>query len=238
MTQDQQRPSEAQVILPTGSVQDAAGVRVHAGQFRHVVLKASVRLLGYPDDAFWLVLPQVEASLRALPETPPVVALIQAITTIREYEPTALAALYVATFDFSEPTALYLTAHELGDSRQRGMALLTLRSLLRAAGFEPASTELPDYLPMLLEFLASAAAEDDTGDLEHRLATVCRQIHSKLADEHPYKGMFAALPGVLSAEGSPGPQEQLAGREKADTDELPYPLHSDKTARGVLLSLW
>lgn len=227
MTQEQHGPSEAQAALPTGSAQDAAEGRAHSDQFRRATLKAAACLLGYPDGAFWLLLPQIVAYLRALPEMPSVAPLVQAATAIHRLEPPELAALYVATFDFSEPTALYLTAHELGDSRQRGMALLALRSMLRAAGFELACTELPDYLPMLLEFLASVAADDKTGELEPRLAAVCTQIHSKLADEHPYRGIFTALLGILAAGASPGPQGQFPGHEKADTGKLPYPLHYD-----------
>lgn len=227
MTQDQHSPSEAQTTLPTGSASGATEARAHSDQFRQVALKAAACLLGYPDDAFWLLLPRVEAYLRTLQETQPIAALAQVAETIRGLEPPALAALYVATFDFSEPTALYLTAHELGDSRQRGMALLSLRSMLRAAGFEPASAELPDYLPMLLEFLSCAPTDCETSELELRLAAVCTRIHGKLADEHPYKGIFTALLSILPDGVSAGPQGQFPGREKADTGALPYPLHYD-----------
>ncbi len=227
MTRDQQRPSEAQTPLPAALAEDIAGAHARSDQFRRAALKAAACLLGYPDDAFWLLFPQVESYLRASQETAPVAALAQAATAIRRLEPPELAALYVATFDLSEEAALYLTAHELGDSRQRGVALLALRSMLRARGFEPAGTELPDYLPMLLEFLASVAADGDTGKLERRIAAVCTRIHNKLADENPYKGVFTALLGILPAAGSPDPQGQVQGREQADTGELPYPIHYD-----------
>ncbi len=227
MTQDQHSPSEAQTTLPTGSALDAAEECARSDQARRAMLKAAACLLGYPDDAFWLLLPQVEAYLRTLQELPNVSTLAQAATTIRGIEPSKLAALYVATFDFSEPTALYLTAHELGDSRQRGSALLALQSMLRAAGFEPACAELPDYLPMLLEFLSSASEDCETGELERRLAAVCTRIHGKLADEHPYKGIFAALQAILSDGVSADPQGQFPGHERADTSTLPYPLRYD-----------
>jgi nitrate reductase delta subunit len=77
---------------------------------------------------------------------------------------------YVATFDFSKQRALYLTYHLHGDRRQRGLALLRLKQAYAAAGFELRGSELPDYLPVMLEF---AALEPSAGEgllEEHRVA--------------------------------------------------------------------
>ena len=75
------------------------------------------------------------------------------------YASTSLVELrtsYVETFDFSKQSSLHLSYHVDGDRRQRGMALLRLKEDYRAAGFEPPGTELPDYLPLMLEFAALA----------------------------------------------------------------------------------
>jgi nitrate reductase delta subunit len=69
-----------------------------------------------------------------------------------------LQQAYVETFDFSRRNSLYLTYHLFGDRRQRGMALLALKQRYAAAGFELADGELPDYLPVVLEFAALAGA--------------------------------------------------------------------------------
>ena len=50
-----------------------------------------------------------------------------------------LAQAYVETFDLRRRTSLYLTYYLHGDTRKRGMALLHLRRLYRAAGLEPAT---------------------------------------------------------------------------------------------------
>lgn len=186
--------------------------------------KAAAFLLGYPDTAFWSLLPEIEASLRRESDNPPLAILAGAASALRQLGEAALAPLYVATFDFNEAASLYLTAHELGDSRRRGSALLELRQMVRAAGFESSLPELPDYLPLLLEFLACAPPEVETGGLASRLATVCAHIHAKLAAENPYQPIFAALLAVL-----PPVEETAAGtpfplREGADTGEMPYPL--------------
>ncbi len=67
-----------------------------------------------------------------------------------------LDRLYTETFDFSKQRSLHLTYHLHGDSRQRGMALLRLKQAYEAAGFEFVTSELPDYLPLMLEFAGLA----------------------------------------------------------------------------------
>jgi nitrate reductase delta subunit len=64
----------------------------------------------------------------------------------------ALERTYTETFDFSKQRSLHLTYHVHGDSRQRGIALLRLKQAYEAAGFDLVSSELPDYLPLMLEF--------------------------------------------------------------------------------------
>ena len=156
--------------------------------------------------------------------------------------PEMLAASYVATFDFSEARALYLTAHELGDSRRRGQALLDLRATLRAGGFEPLEDELPDYLPMLFEFLSAAPQVTETIELERRLSRVCEHIHGELAAEDPYRLVFAALrallpsveptettaSGATAAPANPPRRPRFPLHERADTAELTYHLRYEE----------
>jgi nitrate reductase delta subunit len=64
---------------------------------------------------------------------------------------------YVDNFDFDRRRSLHLTYQLHGDSRQRGLALLKIKNVYRDAGLVPAPEELPDYLPLMLEFAALAA---------------------------------------------------------------------------------
>ncbi len=68
--------------------------------------------------------------------------------------PDEVARHYVATFDLRRRCALYLTYYRYGDTRKRGMAMLAFKAAYRAAGFEPTDSELPDYLPLVLDFAA------------------------------------------------------------------------------------
>jgi nitrate reductase delta subunit len=65
-----------------------------------------------------------------------------------------LQQAYVETFDLQKRSSLYLTYFTHGDTRKRGQQLLRLKRLYRAAGFLPEGDELPDYLPLMLEFAA------------------------------------------------------------------------------------
>lgn len=68
--------------------------------------------------------------------------------------PDAVARHYVETFDLRRRCALYLTYYRYGDTRKRGMAMLAFKAAYRAAGLDAADDELPDYLPLVLDFAA------------------------------------------------------------------------------------
>ena len=68
--------------------------------------------------------------------------------------------LYVQQFDFSSSTNLYLFDHVYGDSRERGQAMVDLTEMYNKAGFMPCSDELPDYLPLFLEYLSLLKNEE------------------------------------------------------------------------------
>ena len=216
-------------------------------ELRRAVFIAAARLLAYPDDTLWALLPEIEAYLRELPASDAVTTLATVAKRLRETDVAELEARYVATFDFNESAALYLTAHELGDSRRRGQALVELRTLLRAAGFEEATDELPDYLPLLLELLAHAPAVPEAPKgpadaplpldaLGQRLAAVCERIAAHLDVANPYRDVFDALlhvlpeppePVELAESAAPNPERHFPRREQADTGEMPYPLRYD-----------
>ena len=134
-------------------------------------LKVVSLLLGYPSEAL-----RDAAAAAATAELVPVRG--RQAARLREccawYAATPLAELerlYVEAFDFTKHCSLHLTYHVQGDRRQRGVAMLRLKEAYRAAGFDPPATELPDYLPLMLEFAALAPPQAGFGLLEeHRVA--------------------------------------------------------------------
>lgn len=153
--------------------------------------------------------------------------LVRLIQTLKATDVGTLEAQYTRCFDFSASTCLYLTAHELGDSRKRGLALVALRRMLRTAGFAEDGLELPDYLPLLFEFLAAKPVEFDASDLELRISRVAHVILQALGDDNSYRNLFSVLTSYLPPAHLPDGGFAFANREAADLDELPYPLHYD-----------
>lgn len=70
-----------------------------------------------------------------------------------------LAEEYVVNFDFSENSNLDITSLLCPDDRKRGLVLANLKSIYHQAQLDVDSNELPDYLPMVLEFLSVADLE-------------------------------------------------------------------------------
>jgi nitrate reductase delta subunit len=75
---------------------------------------------------------------------------------------TDLQADYVQTFDMTAEHSLHLTHHLFGDDKNRGPALIDLGELYKDYGVEVVGNELPDYLPLVLEFAAYMDANEAT----------------------------------------------------------------------------
>ena len=123
----------------------------------HPFKLASV-LLQYPTEALFEGLVPLGAVAATVSPRPARLALRRFLGWLAVTPPDAAARHYVETFDLRRRCALYLTYYRYGDTRKRGMAMLTFKAAYHAAGFQPAEDELPDYLPLVLEFAALGAA--------------------------------------------------------------------------------
>lgn len=104
-----------------------------------------------------------------------------------------LQETYVLLFDRSRTLSLNLFEHIHGESRDRGGAMVDLLETYRAGGFDLVGPELPDHLPVLLEFLATqsiASAKDILADAGPILAVLAERLTRR---ETPYAVVLAAL---------------------------------------------
>lgn len=132
--------------------------------------------------------------------------------------------LYVNTFDYKEKTSLYLTAHEFGESRNRGMALIDLQKYVGELGFEKKSNELIDYMPVLLEVVAVSPFEQTTF-LRKRLAVALELIQDHLPKENPYYSVLQLLFEYVFIRPKESEKKELLKLwEEPDLDPMPYPL--------------
>lgn len=112
-------------------------------------------LLDYPDESLVGRLPVLRSVVAELPEVQrePLTAYLDTVAATPLGE---LQVDYVDTFDVTRKCSLHLTYFTHGDTRKRGVALVEFRQAYRKAGVEfDIDTELPDHLPVLLEFGAS-----------------------------------------------------------------------------------
>jgi nitrate reductase molybdenum cofactor assembly chaperone NarJ/NarW len=157
--------------------------------------RAVACLLGYPDDTLRAALDEIEVLVAAEPAlSPDARAGLQAlIRQLRRGESFEVEARYVDTFDRGRATSLHLFEHVHGDSRDRGPAMVDLLQTYEQAGLYLAPGELPDYLPVALEFAATqdaAIARDFLGEMAH----ILNALHSALVQRHsPYAAAIAAV---------------------------------------------
>jgi len=100
---------------------------------------------------------------------------------------------YVNTFDFNEKTNLYLTYSKLKEEKDRGQVLLKLKQIYQNEGLLMESAELPDYLPLVLEFIA-IAKEEISAQLFKQLQGTIQTLKNELeAIKSPYTGLIDSI---------------------------------------------
>ncbi len=132
-------------------------LRLAPEQRARVHMLASL-LLDYPDAEWFARLDAVRDHLAGLPE-PIVDAVGGFIDRAQDAGPLAWQRLYVTTFDLKRKCSLYLSYYATGDTRRRGVALVTFLEAYRAAGWEFEADDLPDFLPAVLEFSARSGSD-------------------------------------------------------------------------------
>ncbi|MFT9487286.1 MAG: nitrate reductase molybdenum cofactor assembly chaperone [Tepidibacillus sp.] len=111
--------------------------------------------LQYPEEA-WVRSKDLNKMIQLLNKGKEKESLMRFKGYLDQYGLEELCERYVQTFDFNENTTLYLTYFQFKDQKERGPALLQLKDTYCKAGFYLETSELPDYLPVMLEFVAIA----------------------------------------------------------------------------------
>ncbi|MBS2965280.1 nitrate reductase molybdenum cofactor assembly chaperone [Actinocrinis puniceicyclus] len=153
-------------------------------------------LLQYPTGALFAGLDELDAFAAAAGGPKPArESFGRFLAWLRATEPSAVAQHYVRTFDLRRRCALYLTYFRYGDTRKRGMAMVEFKTAYRAAGFVPCEEDLPDYLPMVLDF--AALSERGRKLLHGHRADVELLRRGLEKAESPYADVLAAVSAHL-----------------------------------------
>jgi nitrate reductase delta subunit len=163
---------------------------------RHTyTLRALAYLLRYPDAAMREHLAEVRAAMRdagALSRAR-MTEIDRLLDRLGTADALQVEGEYVETFDRGRRTSLHLFEHVHGDSRDRGPAMVDLAQTYERTGLRLAPDELPDYLPVVLEFASTQPAAQARAFLAET-AHIVRSVFSALLDRRsPYASVLAAV---------------------------------------------
>lgn len=183
-------------------------------------LKALSLILSYPTRELQSAMPEIAGVLAANSRLTAAArrALRPLLDGLRDGDIYDLEERYVALFDRSRTLSLNLFEHVHGESRDRGGAMVSLVEMYRDAGFDPVTTELPDHLPVLLEFLATRPApeaHETLADAAHIFAALQERLNRRESD---YAAAFAALAQLAGAVDQTALSEMLAAPDDDPTD--------------------
>jgi nitrate reductase molybdenum cofactor assembly chaperone NarJ/NarW len=145
--------------------------------------------------------------------------LLTELTTGDLYD---LQERYVQLFDRTRSLSLHLFEHVHGESRDRGQAMIDLKTQYERANLFMSAAELPDFLPLFLEYLSTlraADARESLGQPAHILAAMAERLRKRRSS---YEAVFRALVALAAAK----PKDE----EVAELLKLPDPEAYDLAA--------
>lgn len=179
-------------------------------------------LLSYPTPAVKETVAAISQALREEDILPvanrkAVDALIAEIATDDLYD---LQERYIDIFDRTRSLSLNLYEHVHGESRERGQAMVALLELYRSRGLELDANELPDFLPVFLEFLSilpQAEAASFLGEAVHVLEAMAARLKKR---DSRYQAVFDSLVALAGVRAEAAVVAALLAEPDQDTDDL------------------
>lgn len=180
------------------------------------------RLLEYPDAALWQHQQEVFDAL-ASGENLTKAGAQQVGVFLRDLTSQDLLdaqANYSELFDRGRATSLLLFEHVHGESRDRGQAMVDLLAQYERHGLQLDSRELPDHLPLYLEYLAQLSLAEAIGGLQD-IAPILALLKARLAQrESHYATLFDALLSLANTQvDNAQVAEKIAGEARDDTPQ-------------------
>ncbi len=184
--------------------------------------KALSVLLSYPSDGLKEAIDDIDGIIadEGILSPDAVAAIQPLLQDFRDKDIYELQESFVLLFDRSRTLSLNLFEHVHGESRDRGPAMVDLLETYRAGGFDLVSTELPDHLPILLEFLSNrpiAEAKEMLNDAGHILAALAERLTRR---ESNYAAVLAGLAEFAEAKTSSEMAQELLSVKDDDPTDL------------------
>lgn len=185
-------------------------------------LKALSLILSYPTRELQQAMPEIGAVLASDTRLTAQARrdLRPLVDDLRDLDIYELEERFVMLFDRSRTLSLNLFEHVHGESRDRGGAMVSLVETYRDGGFDPATSELPDHLPVLLEFLSTrpfVEAQETMADAAHIFAALQERLHRR---ESGYAAVFAALLQLADVQADSKVVAELLEQPDTDPNDL------------------
>jgi nitrate reductase delta subunit len=179
-------------------------------------------LLSYPEADLLASAHELAAALtaEALLPADDVRALQQFIADLAAMDPLEAQERYVALFDRNRSLSLHLYEHVHGESRDRGQAMVRLAQLYRLHGLEIDAHELPDYLPLYLEFLSMVpqrAAASLLAEAVHVIAALREKLEKR---NSPYACVLRAVESLASKPARRAAIDEILSTLRPEADGL------------------
>lgn len=185
-------------------------------------LKAISVLLCYPEEELMQALPEIRAALAADRSVGAGAreALVRLLDDLAALDLYGAQERYVHLFDRTRALSLHLFEHVHGESRERGQAMVDLKNFYEERGFEIDARELPDYLPLFLEFvslLPEAEAKEWLGQIAHIAVGLKQRLAARGS---AYASAFAALEAVAGVRPDRALLAEMMKQADDDPDDL------------------
>jgi len=154
-------------------------------------------LMAYPDRYFVRDLPELASAAAQLPAGRRKSGIEAFLATVKGHSTLQLQERYTAAFEMNPATTLNITYHIWGDGEKRAGALSRLQQLYAQAGYAKISTELPDYLPLMLEFLAVFPEAQQSGPFRRCFGKMDLLVDRLRKIAPPYAALLQPLAGMF-----------------------------------------
>ena len=182
--------------------------------------KALALLLSYPEEAYRDLYSAVSSVVDEEGLLGDRKGLVRLANELASEDILDLQSRYVQLFDRSRSLSLHLYEHVHGESRDRGQAMVELNKLYASRGVLLSAHELPDYLPVFLEFLSLLQVNEAAallGEAAHVLTALRDRLKKR---KSPYAAVFAALVDLADTSADAQALSALMAEPEDDPDDL------------------
>ncbi|MDZ7582189.1 MAG: nitrate reductase molybdenum cofactor assembly chaperone [Deltaproteobacteria bacterium] len=155
-------------------------------------------LLQYPDHDLLSQIEMIETAIEDMSSEEMKKCIEGFLLYLKSHTPIHLQEGYTAAFDMNPSTTLNLTYQLFGDNEKRAAMLARLQQSYQDAGYDRTTGELPDYLPMMLEFLSVCPESEDTGLIWECLRGLEDVVDRLRQTAPPYAALLQPLVSVVA----------------------------------------